>query len=100
MKKKKEASNWSTQQTSWDSTERQFNNYNRYILQLSQHQGLIFPVVADPVFVDSNSTESVAFVARQIGLGKGILNYGGQDRPWTFLCCDGRPHTRPSAAHK
>ncbi len=59
------------------------------------HQGQTFTVVADPVFVDPNSTKSVALAARQIGLENGILNYGGQDRTWTFLCwcCDARPHT-------
>ncbi len=59
----------------------------------SNHKGPTPTVVGDPVFVDPNSSEAVALVARQIGLENGIKNYGGQERTWTFLCCDGRPHS-------
>ena len=44
-----------------------------------------------PVFVNPNSGESV--VLRHIGINCGIKRYGGNERHWTFVCCDGRPHS-------
>ncbi|CAC5366365.1 unnamed protein product [Mytilus coruscus] len=47
-----------------------------------------------PTFQNLNSSESLAMILRHIGMQAGIKRYGkDNDRDWTFVCCDGRPHS-------
>ena len=66
--------------------------YSRYQHILSNHKDPVKNVVLDPVLVNPNSLESVKIVLWQIYLDCGIKRYGKQDRNWTYVTCDGRPH--------
>lgn len=59
----------------------------------SKHKGAKEVVVGEPVFVNPNSLHSVALALRKIGIENGIKRYGGSTRSWTFVTCDGRPHS-------
>lgn len=59
----------------------------------SGHKGKSEVIVGEPVFQNPNSTEAVATVLRHIGKENGIKRYHGKSRVWTFVCCDGRPHS-------
>ena len=48
--------------------------------------------VADPVFANPNSYDSLRAVLRKIGEDAGIRRYGGTQRYWTVVCCDGLPY--------
>ena len=48
--------------------------------------------VADPVFCNPNSFDSLITVLRKIGKDAGIHRYGGDKRFWTVVCCDGLPY--------
>ena len=43
------------------------------------------------LYANPNSYENVAKVLREIGKRNGVSIYGGNDRAWTFVCCDGLP---------
>ena len=43
-------------------------------------------MLTDPVQCNSNSYEYIALVLSQIGLGNGIVRYGGTVRSWTINC--------------
>ncbi|MEW8547705.1 MAG: hypothetical protein AB2693_29710 [Candidatus Thiodiazotropha sp.] len=49
--------------------------------------------VLDPVFVNPNSFDSLKLVLRHIGNLAGIKRYGGTEREWVIVCCDGLPYT-------
>lgn len=36
---------------------------------------------------------AMSLVLRHIGMNGGITRYGGKDRQWMFVCCDGRRHS-------
>ena len=46
----------------------------------------------EPYFVNPNSYTTIVDVLRNIGRDAGIVQYGGQDRSWIFLECDGLPY--------
>ncbi len=48
--------------------------------------------VADPIFVNLNSYESLRIVLRKIGKDAGDTRYGGMKCTWTTVCCDGLPY--------
>ncbi|CAC5389991.1 unnamed protein product [Mytilus coruscus] len=72
----------------WDKSE-----HIRFEHVKTNHKEKTDLVMGKPVFVNPNSNDSVALVLRQIGINSGIMKYNGQDRHWTFVCCDGRPHS-------
>ena len=47
----------------------------------------------DLVFVNPNSFESLKLVLRHIGKTAGVRRYGGTEREWVIVCCDGLPYT-------
>lgn len=47
----------------------------------------------DPVFVNPNSFQNLALVLRHIGKVAGIKRYGGSEREWLIICCDGLPYS-------
>ena len=49
--------------------------------------------VMDPVFVNPNSVENLKLVLRHLGTLAGIKRYGGDERDWVIICCDGLPYT-------
>lgn len=49
--------------------------------------------VLDPVFVNPNSVDSLKMVLRHIGKTAGVKRYGGEEREWVVVCCDGLPYT-------
>ncbi|CAC5420400.1 unnamed protein product [Mytilus coruscus] len=58
----------------------------------SNHDGRHEIILSDPVFCNPNSMITVARVLRKIGEENGIVRYGGNQRHWTFVCCDGLPY--------
>lgn len=69
------------------------DEYSRYQHIPSNHQNPTSVTVGMPAFVNPNSNESVSLVMRHIGINCGIKRYGGSERSWAFVCCDGRPHS-------
>ena len=66
----------------------------RYDHVESGHPSESVPVyVMDPVFVNPNSFESLKLVLRHIGKTAGVRRYGGTEREWVIVCCDGLPYT-------
>ena len=60
----------------------------------SGHTGVKHKVhLLDPVFVNPNSTENIMQVLRHIGKSVGLTRYGGTERSWVAVCCDGSPFT-------
>lgn len=57
------------------------------------HKNVKEMIILDPIYANPNSFETIAMVLRQIGLENGIYRYGGTMRHWTFVVCDGLPHT-------
>ncbi|XP_071163549.1 uncharacterized protein [Mytilus edulis] len=58
------------------------------------HQTSEIPVfVMDPVFVNPNSIDNLKLVLRHLGKTAGIKRYGGEERDWVIVCCDGLPYT-------
>lgn len=49
--------------------------------------------VADPVFVNPNSYDTITEVLRHVGRCAGISKYGSGKRKWTFVIMDGLPFT-------
>lgn len=47
----------------------------------------------DPVFVNPNSLQTLALVLRHIGKEAGLKIYGGTEREWTSVACDGLPYS-------
>lgn len=47
----------------------------------------------DPVFVNPNSFDNLIMVMRHIGKISGVKRYGGKEREWLYICCDGLPYT-------
>ena len=59
----------------------------------SSHKGPMSLVVVDPAsYENPNSRSRVADVLRKIGRRKGIHQYGGNKKFWTFICVDGLPY--------
>lgn len=69
-----------------------FEQTNRYEHISSGHRGKHKILLTDPVFCNPNSSETVARVLRKIGKDNKIKRYGGDERSWTFVCCDGLPY--------
>ena len=46
----------------------------------------------EPEFVNPNSYETISKVMRKMGNKAGVERYGGNDRHWIFLECDGLPY--------
>ncbi|XP_071139288.1 uncharacterized protein [Mytilus edulis] len=59
----------------------------------SNHKESTKLMMGRPVFLNPNSNEAVALILRSIGISSGIKRYEGNNRHWTFVCCDGRPHS-------
>jgi hypothetical protein len=49
-------------------------------------------IIADPIFCNPNSYDSITLILRRIGQDAGIHRYGGDKRHWTYVCCDGLPY--------
>lgn len=49
--------------------------------------------LVDPVFVNPNSYDSIVTVLRHIGKVAGVKWYGGEEREWVSVCCDGLPYS-------
>lgn len=64
----------------------------RYEHIVSNHKESKHLIISDPVYCNPNSFETVAYVLRQIGIENGISRYGGKERQWTNICCDGLPY--------
>ncbi|CAG2237719.1 unnamed protein product [Mytilus edulis] len=71
----------------------QDSKYVRYQHVPSNHKGPTSTTLGMPAFVNPNSNETVSLVLRHIGINMGIKRYGGKERSWAFVCCDGRPHS-------
>ncbi|XP_063404446.1 uncharacterized protein LOC134687918 [Mytilus trossulus] len=85
-----------TEELNSNSTERKENtaNYSRFSYVSTNHKGPTAVSMGMPTFQNPNSSESVAMILRHIGMQAGIKRYGkDNDRDWTFVCCDGRPHS-------
>ena len=48
--------------------------------------------LGEPVFVNPNSHEAVRVVLRDLGRRAGVRQYGGKDRHWLNVVCDGLPY--------
>ena len=67
---------------------------DRYLNVKSYHSGKTHTITLfDPVFVNPNSFDNVIAVLRDIGKTTGVTRYGGTDRSWVPVCCDGLPFT-------
>ncbi|CAG2187549.1 unnamed protein product [Mytilus edulis] len=85
-----------TEELNSNSTERKENtaNYSRFSYVSTNHKGPTAVSMGMPTFQNPNSSESVAMILRHIGMQAGIKRYGkDNNRDWTFVCCDGRPHS-------
>ncbi|XP_063952838.1 uncharacterized protein LOC135153566 [Lytechinus pictus] len=47
----------------------------------------------EPEFVNPNSFDTIVTVLRGLGRRGGIRQYGGEEREWMFVECDGLPYT-------
>ena len=66
---------------------------DRYDHIPSGHPDHPIPVtMLDPVLVNPNSYDSVILVLRKIGQDAGVTRYGGGQRRWLIVCCDGLPY--------
>ena len=57
----------------------------------AHHNHLMKTTMMDPVCVNPNSAENSATVLRKIGKDAGVKRYGGTERLWLTVCCDGLP---------
>ena len=48
--------------------------------------------IADPLFTNLNSCQSLTLLLRKLGTDAGIERCGGNQRKWLIVCCDGLPY--------
>jgi hypothetical protein len=65
---------------------------HNYSHVLSSHKDGVPVSLLDPVFVNPNSMETISMVLRHIGMKGGLKRYGGNEREWTSISCDGLPY--------
>ena len=59
-------------------------------VQINENQATVQP--GEPQFVNPNSYQTIISVIRCLGQQAGIRRYGGTEREWLFLECDGLPY--------
>ena len=66
---------------------------DRFNFVPSGHSGKKYKtLLQDPAMVNPNSYENLKIVNRKIGQMAGMRKYGGSDRLWCFVVCDGSPY--------
>ena len=48
--------------------------------------------ISDPLFVNPNSYQNLTLLLRKLGKDAGVESYGGTQRKWLIVCCDGLPY--------
>ena len=70
------------------------NTFQRYDHIASAHTEEPIKVqLMDPLFVNPNSYENLTLVLRHIGKLANLKRYGGNERDWLTVCCDGLPYS-------
>ena len=76
-----------------DEEQSEKSQHARYQHIPSAHRGATELTVGMPTFLNPNSSESVTLIMRHIGIACGVSRYESGEREWSFVCCDGRPHS-------